>query len=498
MPCDPPRTAKIFTRFACGALLVLGMLLSFASPSNAAAAFEPGVVSDLTWGISDLDKQRVAAATSDAGARWTRLTLGWRGIEPTKGSYSSWHLQDLDRAVQLSHDSGVKVILNLVEAPQWASGSSDKYVPPRNPQDVADFMRFITNRYKGTVEAYEIWNEENGDRFWPPGGNATAYTAVLRAVYPAIKAVDPSATVVFGGLANADYRFVEAAYAAGAKGYFDVMGVHPYSCWSPDSYWWVDTDENWLAAKGPAPNSSARISMYTYPGYREVRKSMLAHGDDKPIWFTEMGWSSSPGSCVVDEATQATHLTRAFQMAESDPYVQVALWYNIRQDYWDPSGWDGGFGLLRKDFTPKPAYSAFEAYATGTAPTPDPTPGPTPTPEPTPNPTPPPPPRPPNQALTIILLKPVAGQTFTRQLPISVQANDDQMVTRVEFLVDGKRVNTDYRAPYRSTWKPKRAAYGKHTVTVRAFDSAGLSASASTSVTRVRYLSAAANKRRLK
>jgi hypothetical protein len=68
----------------------------------------------------------------------------------------------------------------------------------------------------------------------------------------------------------------------------------------------------------------------------------------------------------------------------------------------------------------------------------------------------------------------------------------------VEFLVDGKRVTTDYRAPYRSTWKLKRAAYGKHTVTVRAFDSAGLRASASTSVTRVRYLSAAANKRRLK
>jgi Bacterial Ig domain len=183
-------------------------------------------------------------------------------------------------------------------------------------------------------------------------------------------------------------------------------------------------------------------------------------------------------------------------MAESDPYVQVALWYNIRQDYWDPSGWDGGFGLLRKDFTPKPAYSAFEAYATGTAPTPDPTLGPTPTPEPTPNPTPRPPPPPPNQALTIILLKPVAGQTFTRQLPISVQTDDDQMVTRVEFLVDGKRVNTDYRAPYSFTWKAKRASYGRHTITVRAHDAAGLSASAS--VTRVRYLSASrsATKRR--
>ena len=350
-----------------GALL-LTTLFSIAAASKAAAV-QPGVVSDLSWGISATDKLKTADAMADAGVRWTRIGLGWRNLEPSKGSYSNYHLQEQDAAVAAARSAGVKVILDVVESPQWASGSTNKLAPPRNPQDLADFMAFITNRYKGQVQAYEIWNEENGSRFWPAGPNAGAYTRLLKATYPAIKSADPSALVVFGGLANADYHYVEAAYAAGAKGYFDVMGVHPYSCWAPSAYYYVDSGEHWVGNENYSPKAGERVSMYDYLAYREVHKSMVAAGDAKPIWFTEMGWSSAStgGTCVVDEQTQASYLTQAYKMAEQDSYVQVGLWYNLREDYWStgPSYWDGGFGLLRKDFSPKPAYYAFRTYAAG-------------------------------------------------------------------------------------------------------------------------------------
>jgi hypothetical protein len=355
------------------AALLLAALLSVALPSLARAA-EPGVVTDLSWGISSADKQKTANAMVDAGVRWTRIGLGWRNLEPSKGSYSNYFLADEDAAVQAAHDAGVKIILDVIESPQWASGSTNKYAAPQNPQDLANFMSFIANRYKGKVQAYEIWNEENGSRFWPSGPNAAAYTQLLKASYPAIKAADPSAQVVFGGLANADYHYVEQAYAAGAKGYFDVMGVHPYTCWSPSFYYYVDSAENWVGDSSYTPKSGQRVTMYSYLGYREVHRSMLAAGDDKPIWFTEIGWSSASTGCTVDEQTQASYLTQAYQLADQDPYVQVALWYNFREDYWStgPSDFDGGFGLMRKDFTPKPAYYAFRDYAHGVARTPAP------------------------------------------------------------------------------------------------------------------------------
>ncbi|MDX6605634.1 MAG: polysaccharide biosynthesis protein PslG [Solirubrobacterales bacterium] len=459
-----------------GVSLMLAALLAIVVPSFARAA-EPGVVSDLSWGISSAQKQQTATAMTDAGVRWTRIGLGWHDMEPSKGSYSSWNLQDEDAAVAAARAAGVKVILDVIETPQWASGSTNKYAAPRNPQDLADFMSFIANRYKGQVQAYEIWNEENISRFWPSGPDAAAYTQLLKASYPAIKAADPSAQVVFGGVSTNDYHYIEAAYAAGAKGYFDVMGVHPYTCNSPDS----------------ASTSGGRISQYSYTGYREIHNSMVAAGDDKPIWFTEMGWSSaSSGSCIVDEQTQANYLTRAYQIADQDPYVQVALWYNFREDYWSTSSsdYDGGFGMMHKDFTPKPAYYAFRDYATGASSTPPPDPAPAPPPDPAPAPAPAPDPTPPpptNQAPTVALLKPVAGQDFTNALYLSASAGDDQGVSRVDFLVDGKLIKSDYGAPYTYNWKgTKKLSYGKHTVVAKAYDGDGLSAQDSTWVTRVR------------
>jgi cellulase (glycosyl hydrolase family 5) len=378
MPIRPPwRPARPF--LARPALLVLAVLLLTLFPARAIAA-APGVVSDLTWSTSDTQKQQTVTAMSAAGVRWTRMALSWHDIEPSKGSYSSYWLNDLDRAVQLASDAGIKIILNLQDAPQWANGTSNKWAPPQDPQDAAPFLRFIVNRYQGKVAAYEIWNEENLTTFWPSGPNAAAYTSLLKASYTAVKSVDPSATVVFGGLNRNDYHFVEAAYAAGAKGYFDVMAVHPYTCKSPSHFYWVDGNtENWIAEGDTPPpaGSNPRISEYPYLGYREVHKSMLAQGDDKPIWFTEFGWSTASSTtsstCVFDEATQAQYLTQAYQIAEQNPYVQVALWYNIRE-YHPDTNWVDGFGLLHNDFTPKPAYDAFRSYATGATATPSPAP----------------------------------------------------------------------------------------------------------------------------
>jgi polysaccharide biosynthesis protein PslG len=468
-----------------GVAVLLGVLLIAATSPSTAAAAEPGVVSDLNWGINETEKQQTVAAMTDAKVRWTRLSLNWHDLEPSQGSYSSWWLADLDRSVQLAHDAGVKLILNLTDGPQWASGSTNRRAPPRDPEDVVPFLRFIADRYQGKVQAYEIWNEENLTYWWSPGPDPAGYTALLKAAYPAVKSADPSATVVFGGLNRNDYQFVEAAYAAGAKGYFDVMAVHPFTCKSPTNYYWVDGNtETWIGegSDPPPSGSNARISKYPYLGYREVRRSMLAQGDDKPIWFTEFGWSTaSPttSSCVVDEATQAQYLTQAFQIAEQDPYVQVALTYNLREFANPSTVWDNGFGLMRWGFTPKPAYYAFRDYASGAQPAPDPSPGPAPSPSPSPSP-------PPNQAPSITLLKPVEGQTFTNQLYMAAQASDDHGVSRVDFLIDGKRVATDYSASYDVTWKVKKLSHAKHTVTTRAYDTTGLTASDSTWVKRVR------------
>ena len=440
------------------AVVVLPALFALMLPSQSTAA-EKGVDAQLTWGDSTANQDREAATYPDLGVKWVRLSATWNTAEPSKGSYSSWWLNNLDASVQRSRNAGAQIVLVVYGSPAWAATSgSGEGATPKNPADFANFMAFLANRYKGRIAGYEVWNEENYDRFWQPGPNAGAYTALLKATYPAIKAADPNAKVVFGGTSTSDYPFIEQAYAAGAKGYFDVMGVHPYTCSSaPESIRY----------------SGGRITKDSFAGYREIRASMLARGDDKPIWATEFGWTSATaGYCLAGgEATQADYLTRSFKVLESDPYVEVALWYNIRNDYWgnDANNWEDQMGLMRSGFSHKPAYDAFKAYNP---------PGGSSTPPPPP---PPPPPSGDTTAPSVSFKAPTNGQTVAGTLAnatCEVNATDNTGVSEVDFYLDGSSLNVEHSSPWNCVLDTTTITNGNHTLKATARDAAGNSASA--------------------
>ena len=334
--------------------LVAGAIAGLLAPSGAGAA-EAGVVPDITWGTSAGDQDRTAQLMGELKAPWARLHVSWSDVEPSRGAYNPWWLEHLDRGIALTRASGARVLLMVHRSPEWASGSSNPESPPADPADYARFLEFLASRYAASVDAYEVWNEENYERFWPGGADASEYVGLLKAAYPAIKGVDPTAKVVFGGLlTNADH-YLEEAYAAGAKGYFDVLGVHPYTWCNPPA--------------SVAHGADGRIKDDSLLGYRELRSSMLARGDDKPIWFTEFGWSTTSEQCGVSEQRQAEWLTETLRLVEQDPYVQVALWYNLRNNYWDADAdtYETRFGLVSTSFSPKPAFHALKAYIAGQA-----------------------------------------------------------------------------------------------------------------------------------
>jgi hypothetical protein len=251
--------------------------------------------------------------------------------------------------------------------PNWASADPNKShdasgdhwrkaYRPRSFSDYADYTRWIVSRYAPMgVHAYEVWNEPNLVNFWPSGVNATEFTEMLRAAYPVIKAADPQSTVVLGGLSGNDYPYLEKLYDAGAKPYFDAVGVHPYTGIDPNSCW--------------KDYGQTRNSVWAFCGLSEVHASMSARGDgDKPVWATEFGWSTNTGG--VSEAQQADYLTKSFTKLETYPWVQKAFWYRFRNVFFlnDNAGdREANFGLLRTDYSTKPAYAAFKAYATAHA-----------------------------------------------------------------------------------------------------------------------------------
>jgi poly(hydroxyalkanoate) depolymerase family esterase len=84
---------------------------------------------------------------------------------------------------------------------------------------------------------------------------------------------------------------------------------------------------------------------------------------------------------------------------------------------------------------------------------------------------------------TVALTAPADGATVSGTVTISASASDNVGVQRVELRVDGALVGTATSAPYQVSWSTASVGNGGHTVTARAYDAAGNSASSSRSVT---------------
>lgn len=353
-------------RSACSKYVILAFAAAaLVGPADAGAAMK-GTVPDITWGIPRAEVDRTIALMRDAGVRTIRANVGWSAVERDgKGVYNEGWLAEIDYAIGAARAAGIEVLMPISDGvPYWASADPQRgivdgkprwnvYYRPRDYDDYGDFVRWAVHRYKVLgVRAYEIWNEPNHRTFWPSGPNAGEYVQMLRAGHAAVKQADPGATVVLGGLAGNDYRYLEQVYELGGGGFFDVAAVHPYtagvdpmSCWTENG---SNAEEAWC-------------------GIETVRDVMVRNGDAaKELWLTEYGWSSSPAaSWSVDEATQAAFVTNAFRWLESRPYVTRAYYYGFRNLYWsgdDPRDWGANLGLLRTDYTAKPAYEAFKAY----------------------------------------------------------------------------------------------------------------------------------------
>jgi hypothetical protein len=421
--------------------LVTAAAVAFASPGSAAAA-EPGL------GINPANPGQIAD-TKALGAGWVRVFATWPDLEPQRGVFAPNWLASYEQLFR-SLPVGTKVIIDVVDTPRWETGSADEHAPPANPNDYAAFIGALAHRWAGHVAAYEIWNEEDLPEWWSGGPDAGAYAQLLKSTYPAVKAADPSATVVLGGLAGNDYQFLEGVYKAGAKGFFDAVGVH------------TDTACNVLSPYRFLRGADDRMIPDSFLAYREVHATMLANGDNSPIWMTEMSWRTTEATCSegafagqkpqgVSERAQATYLEQAYHCLEQAPYVKVGLWFPVQDEGAVVSG------LVRANGQRKPSFGAMHDYIrqgdrlkgpcgifTGPK---------------------------------ITLASPANHVRYSGPLSIHVFARSANDVFRIRLEIDGRLIrNYDNRSPSHTiagllTWQgAKHISLGRHTLTVLAYD----------------------------
>jgi hypothetical protein len=239
----------------------------------------------------------------------------WADLEPTKGQ---WNFAKLDNFVSLAQQHGTGILLPLGGSPAWASARPhmpSNYSPgftaePANLDDWRTYVSTIAERYKGRIEAYEIWNEPNLKDFW--SGTMDQMLTLTKEASEIIHRVDSRALLVSpSATANYGTPWLAEFLKKGGGQYVDVIGYHFYV--SPHT----DPPEELV------------------PFIRSVRQIISDNGlADKPLWNTETGWLN-PAKFDSDEVA-AGFLARAYVLGWAAG-VQRFYWY----------AWDNQYVALR-------------------------------------------------------------------------------------------------------------------------------------------------------
>lgn len=336
-------------------LLGAAMLQGTASAQAAPGPPAVGVQFHGMWSsYDDTSRARVLDQLAASGASWVRVDVSWAMLQPrSRDSYDlAWGVPFVDRVLHMATARGLTPLVTLWMTPAWANGGAGDRVLPTDPRDYARAAGWAAKRWANVVPAWEIWNEPNHPSFLR-GSDPVAYTRLLRAAYPAIKAANPAAKVVFGGTSQVDTDWIAKTYAAGAHGFFDVMAAHPYQ-----------------AMADQAPETPDDGTRYHFTHLAALHALMAAHGDGgTSIWATEFGWSSHANAGTeanwlrgVTRQQQADYLVRALRLVERTmPYVTHVFWYTDR-DFAAGDVQNSNLGLFDRSLTPKPAYVALRAY----------------------------------------------------------------------------------------------------------------------------------------
>ncbi len=284
--------------------------------------------------------ERAASLMQEAGVGFVRVDFLWDDIERVPGRFDFSKYDDLvDRLMK----HNIKILALLLYSPTWEGQPWNRAPDPRL---YSRYARQVVRRYKDRIRHWEIWNEPDHAMYWEPQDGMLAYSELLKTVYPVLKDEDLSCIVHLAGTSKGLPACLKQVYQQGAQEMFDIVNIHPYT--NPLMLNAID---------------GMRIL------YDNVRAIMREAGDEnKPIWFTEVGCPGIDHSKDIapwwfgknpSEAEQAAWVKRIYE--DVIPWgVEKIFWAFFRdvQEHWK-SGVDY-FGLIRNDFSKKPAFNAFQ------------------------------------------------------------------------------------------------------------------------------------------
>lgn len=364
----------------CGLLLLLGSVPPLIDNRQQAASAALPVqqtpqerpIFGVETGTRQIARPITLQRAQQLGATWIRLnTISWRSVQPEPDvPPEQWNwatLSAFEEELAAAAQANLTPMVVIDDYPRWATilPTSCGALLTDRFDDYARFLNELVNRYKQpphNIRYWELGNEVDIDPGIVPPDNIFGcwgdiddpyyggehYGEMLKVVYPAIKAADPNAQVLIGGLLldrpdtriagrGKPERFLEGILRAGAGNSFDILPFHAYPWFSGPGVDSDLTDFRW-AGLGGMTTGKARF----------LREVMARYGVDKPLFLNETALLGRSQTSVFFEG-QADHIVRAALRAML-ANIQSYCWYTLNESNWLSAGLLDRTGNIRRPF----------------------------------------------------------------------------------------------------------------------------------------------------
>ena len=332
--------------------------------------------------------ESLASAIKESGADWARVRIEWELIEPNEpvpGEPPQYDWVYHDDNLSLVSGTGIKMIATISDSPGWAASMPCAPIYPDRLDDFARFLKDLVERYKEppfNIHFWEMVNEPDSNRFisghisghgcWAYDGDQ--YAQMLQVASNAIKQADPQATVLMGGIAYDWFNeyggpffryFADEVMFNGGGEYIDALNIHYFPDFSAEWDRWNPNSQDQILGWIPEPTcgivDDGIDTAYEVEGFGIVAKTShfrnrmeVCFELSKPLWVTEVGmhgFMDDENSLIA----QARYVIKVYARALSDG-VQNITWFSLDQPPYDQFGQ----ALLDTDFSPKPAFFAYQ------------------------------------------------------------------------------------------------------------------------------------------
>lgn len=206
--------------------LAAGLLAGQGGRAEAVAApgYVLGVQTHFSQGWADPWRQTLKST----GARHVRDGLAWAKLEPRPGQYAFG--PDTAGYLDWFRKQGIDVILTI-EAKNPAYDGGRFVQSEAGRRAYAAYLNEILSRYGDVVYGVEVGNELNTGKGMPgvdAAAKPAAYAALLKTVYPMVKAKHPNVHIIGASTNVIGTGFIADVFRAGGGPYMDAVAVHPY------------------------------------------------------------------------------------------------------------------------------------------------------------------------------------------------------------------------------------------------------------------------------